>query len=71
MNISVKEKKYVLASCNVCGVHNFKSALFSDTETTDKLYDVKIGTFQPVLCKDCMACLVGAIALEIDLRGDN
>lgn len=66
MNIKVY-KEHENASCNACGARNYDMRSQTDTERVDAIYAVKIGCMGNQLCKGCMTCLVGAIALEIDL----
>lgn len=58
------EKINETARCNSCDVSNYLA------KKENPIYNVKIGIMNNRLCKGCLVCLVGAIALEIDLHGE-
>lgn len=53
-------------SCRVCLAHNYDSVMGPEIgKRVDKLYEVHIGSFTPVLCEECLAALGGLICAKV------
>lgn len=59
-NISIQAARDA-CSCNACRIRNYESSIGPAEKTTDKLYEVVIGTHVIILCKDCLNTLRQAL----------